>query len=275
MHDPSLFPFKEPVLPTLSRRWVLLLALAVAGGLSAYAFALGRPPRYEARAVLGVSIDYSVTESLELVVEDRVLDRVGGYLVGDAVLLDVLHRLPEPVREGHGWNQPADLRTFVRLDRRLAQWGLVAVLDDPVLAAEVAQRWAEASLAALDEASAHAWRAAALMGLKFDVSCLPSTPSAAAPAPSPWDCRIEPPLTDPAQIEGDLNLELALTHGVLPDLTYELLQSAEPPQAPVVWNRAPLILAGCVVGLLAGAAYLILWPSRPAAEARRSSKGGG
>jgi capsular polysaccharide biosynthesis protein len=60
----------------LLQRWHVVLLGAVIGAVFGSAFSLLVPPHYEAVAAFAVSIEYGRTKPLELVVEDRVLDRV-------------------------------------------------------------------------------------------------------------------------------------------------------------------------------------------------------
>ena len=257
----------EAVLERLLSRWIVLVAFGVGGAVFGLAYSTLHQPRYEAKAILGVSISYAITESLELVVEDRALSRVSGLIQSDDVLSLVLDELPDSVREQQGWQRPMDLRRNLRLDPRLAQWELVTVHEDPVLAATVSQLWAEAALHALDEAAAHAWRASALIGQKLDLKCSHVVELQNATPVLVWDCAVEPPLTDPGLIEDELVNETALSRGIVPDLTYELLQEASPPEAPVLWGRGPLVLAGMLAGVLLGIGYCLLPFARMRAKA--------
>ena len=257
----------ESVLQRLLARWIVLVAFGVGGAVFGLAYSATRPPRYEAKAVLGVSISYAITESLELVVEDRALSRVSGLIQSDDVLTQVLDELPASVREQQGWRRPPDLRRNLRLDPRLAQWELVTVHEDPILAAKVSELWAEAALRALDAAAGHAWRASALIGQKMDLKCSRVVELQNATPVPVWDCAVEPPLTDPGLVEDELVNETALSRGIVPDLTYELLQEASPPEAPVLWGRGPLVLAGMLAGVLLGVGFCLLPFGRMKAKA--------
>jgi len=228
-------------------RWPLLVGLGLIGSIVGLAISLARPPRYQAETVLGVTINYGITEPLELVVEDRVLSRVAAVIEANYTLERVLEALPEGVRMSRTWLEPADLRKSLRLNRRLARWGLAAIDQDPLVAQEVAQQWATISLQVLDEAVEHAWRAAALLGGPFDVEC--GLTEAEAPI---WQCQVTPLELDPEVLDGKLREELALSHGVLPIISYELLKAPELPEKPVVWERGALILMGTIAGLLIG-----------------------
>ena len=251
----------ESILQRLLARWIVLVAFGVGGAVVGLAYSALHPPRYEAKAVLGVSISYAVTESLELIVEDRVLGRAAGVILSDDVLSRVLDELPAAVRQQQGWQVPSDLRGSLRIDQRLAEWELVTVHEDPVLAATVSQVWAEAALQALDEATAHAWRASTLVGQKLDLECIPVVEVQNGAPVTVWDCTVLPPLTDPAAIEAELVNETALSRGIVPDLTHELLREAAPPDQPVLWARGPLVLAGALAGVVIGIGLGLL-PSR-------------
>ena len=241
---------------------------AVLGAACGLAASLALPPRYEAAATLGVNIQYGVTRPLELVVEDRVLHRVSVVILSDSTLEPVLTALTAEERSRRGWDSPAALRRALRLDRRLAAWSLVAVDEDPALAARVAAAWAEAALAALSEARRSGWEAALLAGGWFEVTCEAVTPSGPAPE-SAYRCRGLPPPLNPTVIAGDLSEALARSRGVLPTISYELAQAASVPDRPVARGRGLLAAAGGTLGFLLGAA-LALRPAEPARPHRPS-----
>jgi len=233
------------------KRWPVILGIGLLGALAGYIFSLLRPPLYQAEVVLGININYGVTEPLELVVEDRALNRVAAIIESDSTLVRVLSQLPEPLWLERGWSEPADLRKSLRLDRRLAEWELVAIDQDPEVAAIMSQAWAEAVLFVLDEASEHAWRAVALMGENpFLVACVKVPAPEGSLDPFIWDCAIEPVDLDPNALAGALRTELALSHGLLPNISYEVLRDVNVPSKPVVWARGPLILSGAFAGLI-------------------------
>jgi hypothetical protein len=68
-------------------------------------------------------------------------------------------------------------------------------------------------------------------------------------------------------IEDGLVNETALSRGIVPDLTYELLQEASPPAGPVLWGRGPLVLAGALAGVLLGVGFCLVPFGRMMAKA--------
>ena len=234
-------------------RWPILLGLGLLGALVGFFFSLMRPPFYQAEAVLGVNINYTVTEPLELVVEDRAINRVAAIIESDSTLVRVLSQLPESLRLERVWSEPADLRESLRLDRRLAEWDLVAIDRDPEVAVILAKAWADEAISVLDETAEHAWRAVALMGNDpFMVDCVPVPGSENSPAWVIGECAVEPWDLDPQALAGELRAEISLSRGMLPNFSYELLKEATLPTEPVIWSRGPLILSGVLIGLIFG-----------------------
>jgi hypothetical protein len=235
------------------KRWPVILGLGLLGALVGYIFSLFRPPVYQAKAVLGMNIHYGVTEPLELVVEDRVFNRVAGIVISDSTLDQTLRLLPESLRLERGWTEPGQLYQTLRLEQRLAQWNLTATDQDPEVAFILAQSWTKATLAVLDETYEHAWQAAALMGEDpFNLNCTQVLAPEGSPVELTWECIIEPVNLDQDALTGLLQQEIALSRGMLPNISYELLREATVPSEPIVWARGPLILSGAMVGLLIG-----------------------
>lgn len=235
------------------KRWPILFTAGMIGAVIGFLFSMLRPPIYMSGAVLGVNINYGVTEPLELVVEDRALHRVEGLLKADLTLERVLEQLPTHMKLENNWTTPSCLRENLRLERRLSEWNLIATHTDPEIAANVAQTWVESSLMILDESAKHAWRAAGLMSENpFGVDCIQVPITYESKETYIWECTIETIELSPDSLTGTLQTELALSHGLLPNVSYELLQEASIPDKPVIWARGPMIISGSLAGLLVG-----------------------
>lgn len=243
-----------PISNALARGWVVLAACALGGALLGFVFSMLSPPKYVAEATLGVTINYGVTKPLELIVEDRALNRVSSMLNSDETLNEVLERLSDDVKQSRELDEASDLREVMRLEQRLAEWGLTAVDQDPVVAADIAQLWADMSIVALDEAVNHSWQAVGLMEGPFDVQCESLQGSNSKGS---WDCSVVPMEISSDALAGALQTELELSRGILPNLSYELLQSATPPDNPVVRDRGTLVLSGAALGLVAGSVVVL------------------
>jgi hypothetical protein len=136
------------------------------------------------------------------------------------------------------------------LDKRLATWALAVLDTDPDFAATVAEKWAEKTLEAFDEANEHAWNAARLLGGSFVIQCEELIEE--GEETDYFECVAFPQGVDAEDLTTQLETEVDLSRGVLPNISYELLQRPHPPEDPILWHRGWLILAGTVVGVLVG-----------------------
>lgn len=239
-------------------RWYVLLLAGLAGGLAGLIFSMVRPPAYEADAVIAINIDYGRTQPLELIVEDRALDRVWQFLTSDAILKAASEQLSAQSGRSAAWESPHSMREYVRLEARLSDWHFIAQNEDPETAAMIANAWAQAAIEGLDDAYAHAWAALSLQNGELDVTCFEQN------QPMTSD-SISSCLSSGPNIESEslalLIEEIEASHGILPALSFELVRSAAPPDSPVVWTRGALVISGAFIGLLL-AGVILAWPSK-------------
>ena len=248
----------RPPLQNLITRWYLLIAAGIFGGLLGLGVSLVREPEFESEALLGMNINYGITKPLKLVVEDRVLGRVASVVLADETLQRLILDLPDGLRDQKGWTNADDIRGKLRLDRRLGEWGLVAIDNDPDVATEIAKAWAGATIDALDEAMDHAWRAVALMAGPFAVECIVIEENGS----STWSCQTKQLELDEQALDGALRTEVSLSRGIPPIISYELLRSASVPKSPVIWNRWQLVLAGALFSFIIGVVVVLAAGSR-------------
>ncbi len=238
--------------------WQWIVAFALLGGLGGFVVSLLRPPLYRAENLVSVSISYAASTPLDLVVEDRVLDRVASLMWADATLAPVLSQIPREWAEERGWTTPADLRADLRLDRRLSEWGMVMIDRDPDLAARVANLWADESLKVVDDALEHAVKVAQMVSTASRMDFDPSEIDVDWYGKPLWECQILPPDIDPALLDGTFQEELKKSRGLFPSLVVEGMRQAAVPDKPVIWDRGILILAGAWSGLFVGVAFLLI-----------------
>jgi hypothetical protein len=241
------------------RQWPLIVGIGLIGAVFGFLFSLILRPRYEAKATVAINIHYGVTEPLELVVEDRALNRVAAIIRSDTVIQTALDNLESTIRSQRGWMETADLLQTLRLDRRLAEWDLVAIDRDPAIAATVAQTWAEAALPVLDEAAEHAWQALKIMADNpLKVGCVPTLELVGDTEIVDWICCVQPEDLNSETLPDELRKEIILSRGMLPNISYELIREARPPANPVIWGRGSLILSGAFVGLILGFWWMVI-----------------
>ncbi len=228
--------------------WPLILILAVLGGLVGYGLSYLRPPLYEAASALGIDVDYARALPLDDNGRHDASQRVRELLLADDTL--------EATRSLLGGAAPADLqalREHLLLENRAGRWELIAVDTDPEAAARLANAWAESALTQLEEASLHAWRAADLQSTYFGLGCRLEPNGEGEGASVGWVCQIGSPTPGPDSVIQALQEEASLSRGILPAMSFSLLERASAPAAPVIRGRGTLILAGALIGLLLGA----------------------
>jgi uncharacterized protein involved in exopolysaccharide biosynthesis len=247
----------------LIRKWPVLLAFGLLGAFIGFGVSDVRRPRYEAEAMMGINIQYGVIDPLELVVEDRSLNRVAEVIQADGTLMQIVDNVPQAVRQDQGWNDAEDLRKVVRLDRGLADWGFVAILPDPALAAQISNLWMEISLAELERAQDHAWQALALMGDEpFHLECDQYLLTSETTESYAWRCDLDPIVLDSEALSGELRTEIDLSRGILPVFSFEALNAAVVPQTPVLYGRGVMLLSGAFIGLFVGLWFLLVFPRK-------------
>lgn len=240
-------------------RWPIVMGAGLAGAAIGFGISLLRPPVYEARATAGVAINYALTQPLELVVEDRVYDRVGSILLDDGIMEQMLAELHPELKEARDWDTPADVRNSLRVDRKLSEWDLTVRDHDSRVAARVANAWMDVSLDILGEALEHAWRAAELVVAASSAEDF--TPNEidvswwGAPI---WECQVVPIDIDENVLSDEIQEQLRLSRGLFPSLVIEPMQRAAPPEKAVLWSRGTFVLGGGLVGTVIGFLSLML-----------------
>jgi hypothetical protein len=227
----------------------------VIGALVGFLLSILLPARYEAAASLLINYDYTYTSEGDLVIEDRVLDRVWHLFVSDETYSGVRDKLITTEGSFEAWESVEALRDHSRLDARLSRWEFVGIHSDPEVAVLIANAWQRVARNRLDESMDHAWKAQSLPGFSFDVACVEKV------MVENWDDVISCISTgdDLSQETIDqLRKELAASHGILPMITYEPFQEAQLPESPVLWPRGLLIFSGGVIGFVLGFLSYIL-----------------
>ncbi|MEW6568850.1 MAG: hypothetical protein AB1449_11930 [Chloroflexota bacterium] len=238
------------------RGWPWIFILAVLGAVAGWAVSEFRPPLFASHAVLGIGIDYGRSLPLDDRAQEMAMDRVRALLLADDTMEASISLLSGTGTE-IGSPSPSDFRRQVRLEDMRSEWYLTTYADSPEQAAQLANAWAQGALRALHEASLHAWRAAELQAELYGLGCT-LEPAPDASSQPLWTCAVAGASADAEPLLSDLLHEAELSRGVLPGISYALLQEAEPPDSPVLWGRGWLILSGLVIGAILG----VLWATR-------------
>ena len=251
------FQLSDP-LQRMIKGWTWPVVFGVIGVAAGLGFSLLIPARYEAASTFSVSVIYGVTEKLELVVEDRVLDRVWQLAISDETMRQTKELLEANSGAKQAWGTIDSLRQHTRLDARLSRWELIGIHPDPSIAVEIANAWRSVTLDRLDAAYEHAWNAYSIQGVAFDVECVKLLTEESSH--NLWTCvNSGPGVTK--EDEESFRSEIEASLGILPIIEYEPVQLATPPDSPVLWPRGLMTFFGGTLGFVIGISLLLINPT--------------
>jgi hypothetical protein len=229
--------------------WYWIVVGGVLGGLIGWTTTFARAPRYEASAELSIGFDYARVNEMDDTVTSYVDLRVRDLLLSDETLTGALDALSVSGEMDHPPADLQELRGHIQLVEDGSRWSFISRADTPADAAAIANAWADSSLQALEQAMIHAIRAAELQTAVYRAGCkLELDP--ASPGQAIWHCERPNASARPSNLPQALMNEANLSKGLLPSMSFSLLQRAKPPSTPVVWGRGGLMLAGTLLGLV-------------------------
>lgn len=247
----------ERVLRRLWRRWYWVVLGGILGGLIGWGLSFGRAPVYEASAGLSVGFDYARVNEMDDPVTSYVTLRVRDLLLSDETAQSTLDALNTPGSLTDIPDSLLDLRDRIRIVEDGSRWEIVARARTPETAAAIANAWADSALQGLEQAMLHAIRAAEVETAIYRAGCkLIEDP--ASPDTVIWHCEVPDDAQRPTDVPEVLLNEARLSKGLLPAMSFSLLNRAEPPERPVLWGRGWLILAGILFGAWGVAAAAVV-----------------
>ncbi len=228
------------------------------GGLIGIVFAMTRQPLYEASASLLITVD----RSRSIVIDDFTVvqanDRVRALILSDDTLERALDLLPESASKIEAFDSIGSFRSALRISNSPASFELLVYANDPALAAEGANAWAEASMTALDEAYLHAIRAAELQNALYEANCTLTLRVEETQEQAVWLCTSGMGQEEVEDLPEALLEEVKASRGILPIFSFALGQEAQSPQSPILWGRSSLIISGLIIGGLLGIFVLMV-----------------
>jgi hypothetical protein len=231
--------------------WWLPLLVMLAGGLAGYLFHLSRPALYESQVIFTFSFDYARLGKLSDAEEDLAMGAAGEIISATPILTSLLSQ-----SQAQGWvPQDFDFSHQIAVERKSYRWVLRVRNPDPQNARKTAALWAELSLAALKQGSQHAEQAKILQhqldGLESCLEHMTITEPAAAQCAWPAQADLQREISS---LGDQFQNERTASQGMLAGLGFVLSETAQVPAQPSVNDRNTLVLAGGLLGFIAGAA---------------------
>lgn len=229
--------------------WWFLFLLIVAGGLVGWFIHQARPPVYEAIGEFSASIDFVSTGPLSQFEEDVALNTISNLVNSTAMVRSVSAQARE-----EGIDITArELRRSSIMERRLDTWQLRVRNIDPQAAERLANIWVEQGRALLLESYRNALEAEEMHRLLLSLeSCLEQ---AVVVEPAGGQCTPDRFADIQADMSaaGKLYSEAKLGSGGLSSsLVLGPAEYIGVSSQPVILARNQVVLAGCLLGLLAG-----------------------
>jgi hypothetical protein len=231
------------------RWWWIIVFLVVAGGAAGWLVHSMRPPLYEAVGHISAGIDYVSTGPMTQYSEDVALNAIGNIVISITVMEQVVEQVN---LEGY----PITLDELIKMsvvERRFTTWDLQVLNKDPKAAVFIASTWADVSRAALLESYQHAILAdqyqrttQALERCLVEASVAEEAPVICSPE------RFQELQEDLALAGEQIYAERVASQGLFSGLVIGPENATTSADAPVVYGRSQLVLAGGVIGLLLG-----------------------
>lgn len=233
----------------LLRYWWIIALCMILGGLAGWLISRLQPPVYDARAVLFLDVDPEIQAELNSFEQDQIILGSASIALSSRVLEQVAFQAGEQ-------GIPIDVTTLnesLTLERRLTNWTLSIRHRDPESAAALANLWIEETFKVLQEAHGHALALEAQrtyqMGLE---SCITGGTEEFGQANFCAGMDLAEIQSELEKAIARIEVETVSSMGIFPDLKYDLARRANVPQEPQRGSTNSLVLAGALIGFVAG-----------------------
>jgi hypothetical protein len=242
-------------------RWWMLVALMLLGGAAGWLLSQFRHPVYEATAVYQVTLDEQQLVDRGLLTADKLPLQFADQNTYLAPAADMFYdpavraKLLADASSQNMQLQQSDFNgTDFYLDRRGMQWFVTVRSTDPATSAQLADLWLAAADAALRAAQAHTDQSISLQ-LQYDSVQKCFAEMDFQQANKCAGTRFATPVDLDAYLKG-LETQMASAQqsgsGIDPALSFVIVSPANQPSHPVLYTTSLVIVAGSLVGLLAG-----------------------
>jgi hypothetical protein len=240
------FSLYESAERALSRWWLMVL-LMIIGGIAGWLFHLFYPPVYEAEAAITINMDFEQRQ-LTQYEEDAAFNAAGAIITSSNVKNLVIK---EAQVNGYSLNQ-SQIKEHFFLEGKQSVWILRVRDQNPKIAEELSNIWAENATSAMNMALSHALQAEQLQ-VQIDGldNCLAGTlkPDAAEQLNCKGLAQEELQVMVQGRTE-DLVHEKSASLGMIPIMAVAWTESASVPEKPVLYGQASLVIAGAFIGLV-------------------------
>ena len=218
-------------------RWWVIVLLTVLGGIAGWIFHFFIPPVYEATSIITVNMDFQ-KRHLTQYEEDYVIGAAGAIATSDKVENQI-------IAEAKIRGIPIELDQLQQqmfMEQKQPVWELHIRNQDPKIAAELANLWAQKFYEALNTALGHAIR---VDQIQTQIDSIKGSLTASGSSVLGSEAQITL-----KTLSDELLPEQQSSHGIISIMKFTQTESAVTPQGPVIYRLADLVLAGACIGFL-------------------------
>ena len=218
-------------------RWWVIVLLTVLGGIAGWIFHFFTPPVYEATSIVTVNMDFQ-KRHLTQYEEDFSIGAAGAIATSDEVENQIIAEAKIrgiPIELGQ-------LQQQMFMEQKQPVWELHIRNQDPKIAAELANLWAQKFYEALNMALGHAIR---VDEIQTQIDSIKGSLSASGSSVLGSEAQIAL-----KSLSDELLPEQQSSLGIISIMKFTQTESAVTPQGPVIYRLADLVLAGACIGFL-------------------------
>lgn len=252
---------------TAIKWWWLFVVLGLAGGVMGYCLGWFSPRVYEAKSVIGVSVDLTDTGDLSDTDEDRLMQNI----VGNCLSLEVLEETTKTAIEQGLVNQNSDLAADLWAERFQYAVTLRARADSPQKAEKLVDIWSQNAYQYLTDSAAHAVQAAQIQKAVDDLTSCFQQSALVSPVSTACDSlSLDDKLEQIDALSTALAEATTASRGVAPGMSF-LSPSPITKAQQVSSSLGVLTLAGSLLGLLLAYCLVSLGWLPPSSEGDRAA----
>jgi hypothetical protein len=249
------------------RYWFYIPIAMVIGGLVGLIINGFIPPIYEAQAKFLVTIDYTRTGYLSDIQEDQAMRGIGSLIGSDFILkktIDVVNSIYPDISF-------SDIKEKARLERGEFEWFIRIRDNNPQIASDLVNYWAEQANDVVQEALNHSFEAERLFQLLDSYElCLQRMTMGVGSMAQCSSINLDQLILDIQKVGAKAYQEKESSRGLMPAASVNLVEKSLVPIKPVVFARNAFVLAGALLGLIL---ILFLIIKMDYKKARKSTRG--
>ena len=239
------------------RLWWFPFLMACTGAFIGLLVSIVMPANYEAIAEINLAIDFSKIGMVTDIEQDQIIEMVGDICKSDMVLSKVLANTPEISAD--------EFNEIAQLERRNVKWVFKIRHSDADFANKLVHLWQETAYREIQIAYNHAILVDTLSDYMNHLSgCFEQSMSEPTGSTSCSFLTIPDIQTEMDKVADKISEEQQLSQGISPAISVSMTNEQIQPANQISGSKVWLLLAGGVIGFLAGIWGILIFNKRSA-----------